>query len=158
MSTIIVTVEGVLRKLTDGSRINEGVELVHRLSGEDIGNNTILYLTSGPAAETEAWLDEHDLARDMVFGAREDRVMQLRRIRHEWGYPISMVIEPDPDTAADLMAAGHTVLLFMHPAYSRPEWRPDHKFTVTSWDEIRSLAKENKSRAIDDVHAFGERL
>lgn len=139
MRVIVVTVEGVLRKLTDGSRITEGVELLHKLTA-DTGYSGLIFLTSKPAAETEEWLDLEGISRDLVLGAREDRAVQLRRIQHEWGYPIQMVIESDPAVAAELMREGYTTLLFLHPAYSKPEWRPDHEFAVTPWDLIRAQA------------------
>lgn len=151
INTIVVTVEGVLRKLTDGSRIHEGVELVQRLSGEGIGNNTIIHLTSGPASEAESWLDAHDIACDLVLGAREDRVLQLRRLRYEWGYPVMLVVEPDPDIAVDLMADGYTTMLFLHPEYAKPEWRPDHEHAMKTWDEIRDMRTKDIDRRVTDV-------
>lgn len=158
MNTIVVTVEGVLRKLTDNSRITMAVDFLNRLTREGTGDINIIYLTSKPAADTEAWLDEQGLARDLVLGVREDRVDQLRKIRHEWGYPVSMVIEPDPSVAVDLMAEGYTTLLWLSPAYSNPEWRPDHEFAIKPWGEITRHASESARQRAADVRLKGDTL
>lgn len=152
--TTVVTVEGVLRKLTDGSRITSGIDLVASLA-HDTDYSGLIFLTSGHAAEAEAWLDEQGISRDLVLGAREDRIDQLRKIRHEWGYPVDFVIEPDPAIARKLMEEGYTTLLFLHPAYSKPDWRPDHQFAVRPWDDLaQQVADHARLRAQDK--RFGE--
>lgn len=147
INTIVVTVEGVLRKLTDGSRIHEGVELVGNLQYE----HSSVFLAHGDCGEAERWLEDTGISYDMVLGAREDRVLQLRRLRYEWGYPVMLVVEPDPDIAVDLMADGYTTMLFLHPEYAKPEWRPDHEHAMKTWDEIRDMRTKDIDRRVTDV-------
>jgi hypothetical protein len=135
--TIVVTVEGVLRKLTDGQRLDSGVRLVQSLLVETAGSSALVAFTSKPAAETEEFLNLLGIQAALVLTAREDRVMQLRKIRQEWGYAVDYVIEPDPAIANDLAADGQTVLLFLSPAYAQPEWRPDYKAEITPWDAVK---------------------
>lgn len=137
MTTIVVTVEGVLRKLTDGQRIDSGVRLVQSLLAETAGPSALVAFTSKPAALTEEFLDFIGTPAALVLTAREDRVMQLRKIRQEWGYAVDYVIEPDPAIANLLAADGQTVLLFMSPAYAQPEWRPDYRAEVSPWDTVK---------------------
>jgi hypothetical protein len=159
MKTIVVTIEGVLRKLTDGSRISEGVNLLVQLTNMHDSQHpyNVVFLTHGDAASVEEWLDMCDLS-GLVLGAREDRVAQLRRIRHEWGYPIELVLEPDPAIAADLMANGYTTLLWLSPGYSHPEWRPDNEYSMRTWDEIKSSRKKDIHRRTTDVRLSGGTL
>jgi hypothetical protein len=152
MKNVVVTVDGVLRTLTDGKRINEGLELLQAL---DYANFEFVFLTPKAQADTEDWLDQEGLGGGLVLGAREDRVAQLRKIRHEWGYPVDLVIEPDPAVAVELIREGHTVLLFAHPQYAKPDWRPDHKLGMTTWDEIVNLAHEDRTRRVTDVRMSG---
>lgn len=154
MNTIVVSIEGVLRKVTDGTRINEGCELLNELADR----YTRVFLTSGSCVEAEDWLDGQGIGYDLVLGTREDRVEHLRTIRYGYGYPVSLVVEPDPDLAIDIMAEGYTVLLFMHPAYAKPEWRPDHKDAVMSWDELKTLRRKDIDRRMTDVRVTGEKL
>lgn len=155
--TTVVTVEGVLRKHTDGRPIVAGTSLVRKLQ-PFAGQPEMVFLTSKDPAEVEEWLDAEHIAFDIVLGADEDRVAQMRRIRYEYGYPVDLVVEPDPDIAADLMAEGHTTMLFLHPAYSKPEWRPDHKYARKTWDELKTMTVEDKQRRMTDVRLTGESL
>lgn len=152
MRTIVVTVEGVLRKLTDGQRINEGVEFLLRLTNgyEATHPFNAVYLTAKPAKEVEEWLNSEDIGWDLVLGAQEDRVAQLRKIRYEWGYPVDFVIEPDPAIAANLTREGYTTLLFLHPHYAKAEWRPDHQFAARSFADIKAMHEQGLTQRMSD--------
>lgn len=145
--TFVVTVEGVLRKLTDGQPIVVALGLLESLGQ----GNSFIYLTEEAAKETEEWLDDRGLSHDLVLGRHEDRVLQLQKIRHEWGYPIDAVIEPDPAVAAKLVEAGYTVLGFFHPHYARSSWRPGSKFEVTPWDDVKASVIDDLRQAREDA-------
>jgi hypothetical protein len=152
--TFVVTVEGVLRKITDGKPINVMLQMLMLLRE----GNTFIYLTEENATEVEEWLAIQGLPHDLVLGKNEDRVLQLRRIRHEWGYPIDVVIEPDPVIIAALINEGYTVLGCFHPAYARRQWRPDYKFEITPWEEVKAVVdrdiaqqRTDENRKIKDL-------
>ena len=52
------------------------------------------------------------------------------------GQEVSIVIDADPDNIARVMHRGVTALLFCHPKFSRPEFRPDYQHQVRPWDSI----------------------
>jgi len=144
--TFVIPVEGVIRKVTDGQPIVQMVELISSFAGE----NTFIYLTDEAANDTADWLNLHGLGHTLVLGRDADRLMQLRRIQHEWGYNVDFVIEPDPEVVAKLVEHGYPVLAFFHPYYSKREWRPDYKFEVTPWDDIKEgIVKQQAMRAND---------
>jgi hypothetical protein len=138
MRAIVIVVEGVLRKLTDGTPIREGIELVANFTGE---RDALVFLTNGrwcSASSTEDWLQLQGLRADLVLKteAVHSRSEELHILRNNWSYHVDLVIEPDPDICADLVANGHTTLGFFHPHYSQAEWRPDFKPEVRPWAEL----------------------
>ncbi|MFK0015820.1 hypothetical protein [Streptomyces sp. NPDC091027] len=49
---------------------------------------------------------------------------------------VDLVVVGDPATAEMLLAAGYTTVLFTHPRYSRPQWKPDYRGEPRSWDSL----------------------
>lgn len=157
MSTVAITVEGVLRQPVGGqpiplgrdlyygmatrarlvllSRGNEKRELEHWLTSEGMHEHATVIYTSVPELEHEE---------------SESRVLQVTRARNS-GYAVDTVVEADPDVAAALLAAGYDVLMFCHTHYSQPSWRPDYQFRVRPWDSLaEQVAHEAYLRAEEE--------
>lgn len=64
------------------------------------------------------------------------RMHQLERLRGELGMPISLMVDHDPKVCAQAMFKGVVGLLFAHPQYARPEFRPDDLRGVKAWADI----------------------
>jgi hypothetical protein len=150
MRSIVVSAEGVLRKFTDGSPIREGIELVSNFTGD---RDSMIFLTGKSVEGEEDWLNLNGITRhDLILGKEGLRVQQLRRIQHEYGYTVDLVIEPDPSVCAELVANGYTTLGFFSPYFSNPEWRPDHSYSIRPWHDLAaSIADTARQRAAAEV-------
>lgn len=141
-SAAAIVVDGVLRKPVGATPIPEGVALYHGLCS---AFNVVLVVEHSVVdmAELQCFLDTEQLFShgSVAYGIRpgmsapETRVRQAERLRNQ-GYALDLVVEPDPEVAAAVFAAGFHVLHFMHAAYQRPDWRPDFQGSQRPWDEL----------------------
>jgi hypothetical protein len=135
--------DGVLRRITDQNAVNSnGLLLFEGL--KTFGRVT--FLADGHAPDIVAI--EHFLKVNRITGhvgldvsvpsdgpgSVERRLAQMNRVRRNG--PVSLVIEPDPKIAAALMQQGYPTLLYLHPHYTVPSWRPDFGGTVRRWDDL----------------------
>lgn len=134
--TVLIACEGVLRNTT-GAPIPEGISLYAMLCQ---GYRVSLCL-DGPLREAEHWLrvnglDRHDHVLDSSVEYAgvdlRDRQMEIERISSR----IDMVLDPSPERVASAMRKGIPALLFMHPRYTRPEFRPDLTRKIRPWATI----------------------
>jgi hypothetical protein len=66
----------------------------------------------------------------------ELRAAQLEHLRGGLGMPVTLLLDADPSVIAQSMHKGVPGLLFAHPRFQRPEFRPDDERGVRAWDEI----------------------
>lgn len=150
MSTSLILIEGVMRKEM-GQPIPEGMMLYRALVS---AGRVILLSTAATEADragTQDWLElngctGHD---SVAWGDTGPRVPLANMYRRE-GYDVGLVVDPDPETAMKLIAAGFTTLLFVHAQFSRPEFRPDNPKGIRPWTEITDqVAAAARAKAAD---------
>ena len=149
--SIIVTVEGILRRVTDGTGIPPGIYLIRQLAQHEALNSFVYLTRGGNPEEVEDWLDQQGLPYDMVLASwSEDPVKRIRAMQQQWGYTVEYIIEPDPALAAEFVREGWMTIGFFHPYYAKPEWRPDYQETVQPWASLsEQVANAAKMKATD---------
>ena len=128
-------VDGVLRS-ESGSPIYQGLAL-YRMFNEDV---RVILLTD-EREKTNRWLLEHkinkfdDLIDRNVPGVLEDHdIEQVKYVRSQG--KVELVVTSDTELAKKLLEIGLDTLLFLHPTYLRPEFRPDGRQGIRSWAAI----------------------
>jgi hypothetical protein len=128
-------VDGVLRS-ESGSPIYQGLAL-YRMFNEDV---RVILLTD-EREKTNRWLLEHkinkfdDLIDRNVPGVLEDPdIEQVKYVRSQG--KVELVVTSDTELAKKLLEIGLDTLLFLHPTYLRPEFRPDGRQGIRSWAAI----------------------
>ena len=76
------------------------------------------------------------------------RLTQINRLRRTG--PVSFVVEPDPKVAAALLAEGVPTLLYLHPQYTVPSWRPDFSGRLRRWDDLVTETERQVSLRADE--------
>lgn len=134
--TVLIACEGVLRDNV-GTPIPEGISLYAMLCQ---GYRVTLCLDS-PLPQVEHWLrvnglDRHDHVIDtsVAYAGTDlrDRQIAVERTLSR----VDMLLDPSPERVASGMRHGIPSLLFAHPRYARPEFRPDLTRKVRPWEEI----------------------
>lgn len=153
-----ITLDGVMRRITDQSVPNpNGLMIFEGL--KQFGRVT--FLADGftrDLAPIEHFLKLHRITGHVGIDVSvlsdggsivDRRLVQIGRMRRNG--PISLVIEPDPKIAAGLLADGVPTLLYLHPQYSVPSWRPDHDGAPRRWDDlVAETDRQNNLRAEED--------
>jgi hypothetical protein len=132
---IVIFVDGVLRSET-GSPIYQGLAL-YRMFNEDVR----VVLLCDDYAKTNRWLLEHkinkldDLVDHSVPGVFDDHEFeQVKYVRSQG--KVDLIVTANTDLAKKLLEIGLDTLLFLHPSYLRPEFRPDGRQGMKSWASI----------------------
>jgi len=130
-------VDGVLRSET-GSPIYQGLAL-YRMFNEDV---RVILLTD-EREKTHRWLLEHKINKiDDLFDHNlpgvidEPELEQVKYCRSQG--KVEIVVTADLDLGKKLLQEGLDTLLFLHPTYLRPEFRPDGRQGVRSWAAIEA--------------------
>ena len=132
---IVMFVDGVLRSET-GSPIYQGLAL-YRMFNEDVR----VVLLTDDRDKTHRWLLEHkinkfdDLVDQNVPGVIDDPDFEQVKYCRSQG-KVELVVTGDTDLAKKLLEIGLDTLLFLHPSYLRPEFRPDGRQGMRSWAAI----------------------
>lgn len=138
MSLFVFTLDGVMRY---NAAINvPGAEMYRSLSA----HNRVGILCGPDKAEAEHFLRTNDFRTHAYLieedptssptqvGRRRDQISRLR----QQGSHVELVIDPDPAVVADLFAWGVPAMLYLHPQYSKPSFRPDFEREARPWDEM----------------------
>lgn len=142
--TCVLELEGVLCK---GSPPNDppvwtGLQMYHALATQF---RLVIDSEHDDITEIEHWLMTNGLKRHSLVLLREAHqdgleAPLLRKIHlGEWraqGFDVALYVTADPAVAKAMMTAGVTTLLMAHPAYARPEHRPDYEGGLKPWAEI----------------------
>lgn len=153
---VSIVVEGVLAKLppeggirraallTEGQALLVGLGQVARVS----------LLSSEPREDLQRWLDSHGVSQDAYSGmwCHQDSLGDLRT--EQLGALIAAGLRPalfisaNPLEVKTAMELGLPALLFVHPVYQRPEFRPDADTAIRAWDELEDeMDRQNALRA-----------
>ena len=134
---VVMFVDGVLRSET-GSPIYQGLAL-YRMFNEDV---RVILLTD-EREKTHRWLLEHKINKiDDLFDHTlpgvidEPELEQVKYCRSQG--KVEIVVTADLDLGKKLLQEGLDTLLFLHPTYLRPEFRPDGRQGVRSWAAIEA--------------------
>ncbi|MFF1701272.1 hypothetical protein [Streptomyces sp. NPDC058252] len=87
----------------------------------------------------------------------ERRMRQISRLRQA-GCNVELLVEPDPEIAAHVMASGVGVLNYLHPNYSNPRFRPDYRETVTPWSALVDEVERQRALREEDPRPHMEVL
>jgi hypothetical protein len=154
-ATVVIVVEGVLRGTGDAIHAS-GLRLYHGLNSAE----KIALISSDNEPRVSQWLKVNGLNKHTHLitiesvdfpDPIEQRIRQVNLLRRQ-GCDIDFVVEPDPAMAAALLAKGVPVMVALHPSYSRPEFRPGYKGSVTPWDEL-----EHEVTLMRELRASDER-
>jgi hypothetical protein len=78
------------------------------------------------------------------------RAAQWDFLRGSHGFSVEYVIDPNPLVVHRAVERGFNALLFTHPAYARPEWRPDDERGVRAWGDIEAeVQRQVQARTAD---------
>jgi hypothetical protein len=155
-ATVAIVIEGVLSKEVGEAVIHQGQRLYWGL----METYRVALITDHTDVEpVKHWLrvngfNKHPYLIPANLRDPEDpaerRMRQISRLRQA-GCNVELLIEPDPEIAAHVMANGVGVLNYLHPNYSSPRFRPDYQESVTPWsalvDEVerqRALREEDQ--------------
>lgn len=144
---IAMSLDGVIRSDT-GDLIPNGL-IVYR-GFHSLGR--VILLTELDRTRAEAWCvlhnmsDYDDLIDDSVTVDPHEplRIRQLHVARSKG--PIDFYVDASPRWAAEAFRMGMTSMLFSHPSYARPEFRPDAPKGVRPWDEL--IAERTRQQAM----------
>lgn len=149
--------DGVLRRMNDQHAINTNGWLLFE-GLRPLGRITIL--ADGFTKDRD--IIEHFLKVNRITGHIDidiavlsdgpdpvvRRMAQLNRLRRNG--PVSFVVEPDPKVAAALLAEGVPTLLYLHPQYTVPSWRPDFAGRLRRWDDLVTETERQVSLRADE--------
>lgn len=128
-------VDDVLRSST-GSPIYQGLAL-YRMFNEDVR----VVLLTDDREKTHRWLLEHrintfdDLVDRNVPGILNDPDLEQVKYCRSQG-KVELVVTGNVELAKRLLEIGLDTLLFLHPTYLRPEFRPDGRQGMKAWADI----------------------
>lgn len=137
--------------------INTGVALMKVLSES---HRIVLATTHADRGSVDHWLRQQGLTSfygalllreaieaDLTYEAL--RASQFARLRGLGGY-VHLVIDADPVVIGHVMREGTVGLLFAHPVYMRPEFRPDSARGARAWQDIADeVEHQNLLKATD---------
>jgi hypothetical protein len=128
-------VDDVLRSST-GSPIYQGLAL-YRMFNEDV---RVILLTDD-RDKTHRWLLEHrintfdDLVDRNVPGVLDNPDLEQVKYCRSQG-KVELVVTGNVELSKKLLEIGLDTLLFLHPTYLRPEFRPDGRQGMKAWADI----------------------
>jgi hypothetical protein len=139
-STFVITLDGVLRNPHTQAVNLQGIRLYRALAST--GRLAVLcgpdeardkhFLAQNGLTEHAYLVPESLDAAPTNSGRRMAQITYLRRMQCH----IECVVEPDPDVAAELLSNGVAVLVYLHPVYTQPSFRPDYKNEATPWNNL----------------------
>jgi hypothetical protein len=136
-----MVVEGVLQQIVGGQELREGCSLYGAFF---LGGYDIVLVSSQKDAKMADWLWQNGLTHHSLVTFSVEEAMRK-------GHDVIMVVTPNPRQARRLFAQGVTSLLFTHPSYAQPEWRPDYVGPMVGWNELsRDIADEAARKLTDD--------
>lgn len=150
--SVVMFVDGVLRSET-GSPIYQGLAL-YRMFNEDVR----VVLLCDDYAKTNRWLLEHkinkmdDLIDYNVPGILDDPDFEQVKYCRSQG-KVEVIVTADTELAKKLLEIGLDTLLFLHPSYLRPEFRPDGRQGMRSWAAIEEELDKQMEMLKEDPRA-----
>ena len=160
--SVLVFVDGVIRRPADHSIILDGSAIY-----KSFNENYRVLLITDDKEKTDIWLKKQNLAKkiddivqieDSPLGDNAFRTVERERSKGK----IDFVMTDDVELTRKLIEAGIPTLVFLNPRYTRPEFRPDTRTGVKSWEAITDeLDKQQEIyredvRLSEDYDPFGD--
>lgn len=153
--TVVIQVEGVLRKPVTAAVLEAGRRLYHGLAST---YRIVLVTSSTDRLSSGGWLGMNGFSRHdhIVYGdedvpaTSEWWVSVAKRLKLAYGYDTELFVVPDPHDAMQLIRHGFSVMLFVQAAYAIPEWRPDHRQGVRPWAELTAEVEVQRALRAGD--------
>jgi hypothetical protein len=151
---VALVVEGILRQPNDNGVIIPGL-LIYKSLVKD--HRVSLIFDSGNKEKINYWLLMNSLTEHVNEIYWEDtdpedtatrRLAQIGRLRKQG--PLSLVYEANTDAATKLLQAQIPTMLFLHPQYMHPDFRPGIKNEPTPWNNLLAeKIRQKEARATD---------
>jgi len=156
MQDTVIVMEGVLRSAASEGCIKEGAALYRALAG---GSRLHILTAQWDIASASRWLAAFNMTGHMrivvaVTESPADRVDALSKIP-TYGLP-PLVIEADPECAAEEVRHGYPVLLFARPYYSDLGWQPDVPKVARPWADVMAEMERQEELYYADSRLRGE--
>jgi hypothetical protein len=148
MSTVLMSVEGVLRK-DNKDPINDGFMLFRTL----VANYRIVLSTSSTPEEIDHWLKTNFLFDYATVlsdkDSYEDQPLKLRHLElARKNGKVVLFIDSDPDMCAEALSQSITSILFSSPSYF-----PSHR-EVRPWDVIAAEQIKQKQKIAERYSTY----
>jgi hypothetical protein len=148
--SVIVLLDGVIRNLRKQAPISEGVLLYKTLNEL----NRVIVLADD-RERTDIWLKKNNMAKsldDIVqisdSVVEEPRLASVKSILSKGR--VEFVVTDDVDFAKSLLELSINVLVFLHPRYVKPEFRPDGRAGAKSWAAINGELDKQQGLLLED--------
>ena len=148
--SVLIFVDGIIRKERDQSVIVDGVNLYRCLNE----TNRVLLLAKD-RERTDIWLKTNNMAKklDDIIGfvdspIDDPRYLTVESLRSKG--KIDFVVTDDTDLALRFLEVSIPVLMFLNPKYTRPEFRPDAREGVKSWSKITEELDKQQGLYLED--------
>jgi hypothetical protein len=178
MAAVLLSVEGVLAAApTDPGAlfpaslpVRPGIRLL-----EALGEHYKVVLATDEANPdfVEHWLKQQGLTdfygvlvnrlkTEVDLDHTQLRCAQFARMRGS-GFQVDFVVDTDPAVITHVMQQGFVGMLFAHPQYLRPEFRPDSERGQKTWAEIEAEQEHQAvlrsgdvrlDRPYEEIHDF----
>jgi hypothetical protein len=138
---VAIAIDGVLRKPLDVEAVDFGASL---LFASLVENFRVVVLGSENLAADEHFMSINGMVKYVKIepvlpvdgeGDTAQKRRQVERLRAE-GFTFEFVVVPDPDLARGLYASGIPVLMYLHPTFTAPSFRPNHVEGLRPWNEL----------------------
>lgn len=134
--SVLIFLDGVIRKNADKSPIFEGLNLYRGMNEV----NRVIILTDDKE-KSDIWFKQHTLNAklDDIVGPSKiisDTPHLQQVLDAQAKGKVELVVTSDSDLAVLLLERGIPTMVFLHPRYVRPEFRPDAREGVDSWNNI----------------------
>lgn len=151
---VAIVVNGILRQPNDSSVIIPGL-LIYKSLVKD--HRVSLIIDSAAKEKVQYWLLMNGLTDHVneIYWDETDsedvakrRLTQISRLRRQG--PLSLVYEADTEAATALLKAQIPAMLFLHPTYTHPDFRPGTTTEPTPWSELLTeKVRQQEARATD---------
>lgn len=135
----VITLPGVLQKTNEAPN-PQGIALYRSLAatgrlavlcGPD-ENKAEWFLATNNLTDHVNLVPESLESHPTAVGRRRSQIAALRA----QGTHIEFVVDPDPEVIAGLHEDGLATLLYLHPQFSQPSFRPDYKSEAKPWSQM----------------------
>ncbi|WP_159073488.1 hypothetical protein [Streptomyces sp. RTd22] len=152
---VVINIDGVLKRPDSDAVVPAGQLLYHGLAETHVVHlvdDSDTFNSSKLLAEN--WLRRSGFTKHirLIKPYASDRhalIGGLKSLRPD--LHVDLVVVADPTVAGDLLAAGYSTVLFCHPRYSRPQWKPDYRGQPRAWDDLVTEIEEQDRHYAQDA-------